>query len=119
MRRGEVLGLVGASGAGKSVLLRSIIGLLPPVAGTVRLFGYDLYAAGDEQLAPIKRRWGVLFQANALFWTLSVLVVTHDLDTLYSTRRSSSDGGSHRVDRRRADLRLAWAADPVGHAHYR
>lgn len=73
MRRGEVLGLVGASGAGKSVLLRSIIGLLPPISGMVRLFGRDLYAASDEELAAIKRRWGVLFQANALFSTLSVL----------------------------------------------
>lgn len=73
MRRGEVLGLVGASGAGKSVLLRSIIGLLRPIAGSVRLFGDDLYAADEDQLSAIKRRCGVLFQANALFSTMSVL----------------------------------------------
>jgi phospholipid/cholesterol/gamma-HCH transport system ATP-binding protein len=73
MRRGEILGLVGASGAGKSVLLRSVIGLLPPVEGRIELFGQDLYGADEGELAAIKRRWGVLFQANALFSTLSVL----------------------------------------------
>jgi phospholipid/cholesterol/gamma-HCH transport system ATP-binding protein len=73
MRPGEILGLVGASGAGKSVLLRSIIGLLPPVEGRIELFGHDLYAADEATLAEIKSRWGVLFQANALFSTLSVL----------------------------------------------
>lgn len=73
MKRGEVLGLVGASGSGKSVLLRCIIGLLPPKAGTVRLFGDDLYQADDRTLAAIKQRWGVLFQANALFSDFSVL----------------------------------------------
>jgi phospholipid/cholesterol/gamma-HCH transport system ATP-binding protein len=73
MRRGEVLGLVGASGSGKSVLLRSIIGLLPPTAGTITVMGQSLYEADDEQLASIRRRWGVLFQANALFSDMSVL----------------------------------------------
>lgn len=73
VKRGEILGLVGASGAGKSVLLRSIIGLLPPVAGRVEIFGQDLYAADEVTLGAIKSRWGVLFQANALFSTLSVL----------------------------------------------
>jgi phospholipid/cholesterol/gamma-HCH transport system ATP-binding protein len=70
---GEVLGLIGASGAGKSVLLRSIVGLLPPAEGTIRIFGEDLYCAGTEALAEIKARWGVLFQGNALFSTLTVL----------------------------------------------
>lgn len=73
MKRGEVLGLVGASGSGKSVLLRCIIGLLPPTAGAVRLFGEDLYDADDRTLAAIKQRWGVLFQANALFSDFGVL----------------------------------------------
>lgn len=73
MKRGEVLGLVGASGSGKSVLLRSIIGLLPPTAGKVMVFGESLYDADDEHLSAIKRRWGVLFQANALFSDFSVI----------------------------------------------
>ena len=59
MKRGEVLGLVGASGSGKSVLLRCIIGLLPPKAGTVRLFGDDLYqcqsASKKDPLSACKR----------------------------------------------------------------
>lgn len=69
---GEVLGLVGASGAGKSVLLNCLIGLKRPAGGEVRIFGEDLYhpSAGDED---VRRRWGVLFQSNALFSNLTVL----------------------------------------------
>ncbi|MFT3976597.1 MAG: ATP-binding cassette domain-containing protein [Sphingomonas bacterium] len=72
VERGEVLGLVGGSGAGKSVLLKSIIGLLPPAAGAIEVFGTDIYAADETAIAAVKRRWGVLFQANALFSTLTV-----------------------------------------------
>lgn len=72
VERGEILGLVGGSGSGKSVLLKSIIGLLPPAGGTIRVFGTDVYAASEEAIDAVKRRWGVLFQANALFSTLTV-----------------------------------------------
>lgn len=72
VRRGEILGLVGGSGSGKSVLLKSVIGLLPPAAGLIRVFGEDVYSEDEEALAAIKRHWGVLFQANALFSTLTV-----------------------------------------------
>ncbi|MBX6329819.1 MAG: ABC transporter ATP-binding protein [Pseudolabrys sp.] len=70
--RGEVLGFVGGSGAGKSVLLRTIIGLLPRRAGTVRVFGVDPVAADQATRRAVERRWGVLFQQGALFSSLTV-----------------------------------------------
>ena len=73
VRRGEVLGLVGGSGSGKSVLLRTIIGLLPKRQGTIEVLGVDLDAASDSARSVIERRWGVLFQQGALFSSLSAL----------------------------------------------
>jgi phospholipid/cholesterol/gamma-HCH transport system ATP-binding protein len=70
--RGEILGLVGASGAGKSVLLRTIIGLLPRRAGEVEVFGLDLDATSEAQRHGVERRWGILFQHGALFSSLTV-----------------------------------------------
>jgi phospholipid/cholesterol/gamma-HCH transport system ATP-binding protein len=72
VRRGEILGLVGASGGGKSVLLRSIIGLLPKRAGEVRILGVDLDRASVEAARAIERRWGVLFQSGALFSSMTL-----------------------------------------------
>jgi len=70
--RGEVLGLVGASGSGKSVLLRTIVGLNRPVAGRVEVFGRDILAMTDTDQREIEKRWGVLFQNGALFSSLTV-----------------------------------------------
>lgn len=70
--RGEILGFVGGSGAGKSVLMRTVIGLLPKRAGTVEVFGTDLSQAGEAERRTIERRWGVLFQHGALFSSLTV-----------------------------------------------
>lgn len=72
VRRGEILAVVGGSGSGKSVLLRSMIGLNRPVAGTVRIFGADLLALAPEQRSQLERRCGVLFQKGALFSSLTV-----------------------------------------------
>ena len=72
VRRGEVLGLVGGSGAGKSVLLRTLIGLKPPDGGKVKIFGQDVSTASERRLQSIERRWGVLFQSGALFSNLTV-----------------------------------------------
>jgi phospholipid/cholesterol/gamma-HCH transport system ATP-binding protein len=69
--RGEILGLVGGSGSGKSVLLRSIIGLLPKREGTIEVLGVDLDKAEDEERRAVERRWGVLFQQGALFSSLT------------------------------------------------
>ncbi|MDP3379588.1 MAG: ABC transporter ATP-binding protein [Brevundimonas sp.] len=71
--RGEILGVVGGSGTGKTVLLNSIIGLKEPDGGTVRLLGHDLTEATKADMADIERRTGVLFQQGALFSSLTVL----------------------------------------------
>ena len=70
--RGEILGFVGGSGAGKSVLMRTIIGLLPKRAGTIKVFDVDLISASESQRQSVERRWGVLFQQGALFSSLTV-----------------------------------------------
>ena len=72
VRRGEILGFVGGSGAGKSVLMRTIIGLLPKRNGTIEVFGKDLAALSERERRAIERRWGVLFQQGALFSSLNV-----------------------------------------------
>ncbi|MGP0095047.1 MAG: ATP-binding cassette domain-containing protein, partial [Xanthobacteraceae bacterium] len=59
---GEILGFVGGSGAGKSVLMRAIIGLVPKRRGTIEVFGTDLASISDRQRRAIEQRWGVLFQ---------------------------------------------------------
>jgi phospholipid/cholesterol/gamma-HCH transport system ATP-binding protein len=71
VRRGEILGVVGASGSGKSVLLRTIIGLLPKRAGSIVVLGADSDTATPEAMRAIERRWGVLFQQGALFSALT------------------------------------------------
>jgi len=70
---GEILGFVGGSGAGKSVLMRTIIGLLPKRHGTIEVFGADLAALSDRARRAIEQRWGVLFQHGALFSSLTAL----------------------------------------------
>jgi phospholipid/cholesterol/gamma-HCH transport system ATP-binding protein len=72
VRRGEIMGVVGGSGAGKSVLLNTIIGLRVPDAGQVRVFGQDIRRASHHQWTEIERRWGVLFQQGALWTNLTV-----------------------------------------------
>src|SRR5262245_58544849 len=71
--QGEILGLVGGSGSGKSVLLRTIIGLLPKRRGSIEVLGVDFDRAGEAELQAVERRWGVLFQYGALFSSLTVL----------------------------------------------
>jgi phospholipid/cholesterol/gamma-HCH transport system ATP-binding protein len=70
--RGEILGVVGGSGTGKSVLLRSIVGLRRPNAGTVRVFDEELLSLPNKQRSEIERRFGVLYQRGALFSSLTV-----------------------------------------------
>lgn len=70
--RGEILGFVGGSGTGKSVLTRAILGLIPKRAGTIEVFGEDLDALSVASRRLVEQRWGVLFQHGALFSGLTV-----------------------------------------------
>ncbi|UVI40399.1 ABC transporter ATP-binding protein [Qipengyuania spongiae] len=72
VRRGEILGVVGGSGTGKSVLMRSIIGLQIPDEGHIEVFGRSITDADPDEVLGIRDRWGVLFQGGALFSTLTV-----------------------------------------------
>ena len=72
LRRGEILGVVGGSGTGKSVLMRSIIGLQTPDAGTIEVLGENMIGREEDEAKNIRRRWGILFQNGALFSTLTV-----------------------------------------------
>ena len=72
VRRGEVLGVVGGSGSGKSVLLRTIVGLNHPAAGRIQVLGEDTQGLSDADWRRLESRWGVLFQSGALFSSLTV-----------------------------------------------
>ena len=73
LRRGEIMGFIGPSGSGKSVLMRSILGLIKKSAGQITAFGSDLDKITPADRRLIERRWGVLFQQGALFSSLTVL----------------------------------------------
>ncbi len=77
--RGEILGVVGGSGTGKSVLMRSIIGLQQPDEGSIKVFGHNMLSEDESDVQEegteaqdVRKRWGVLFQGGALFSTLTV-----------------------------------------------
>ena len=72
VRNGEILGVVGGSGTGKSVLMRTIIGLQRPSAGEIEIFGEPMTDEENEAQLDLRRRWGVMFQGGALFSTLTV-----------------------------------------------
>jgi phospholipid/cholesterol/gamma-HCH transport system ATP-binding protein len=72
VKRGEVLGIVGGSGAGKSVMLRSIIGLNKPASGSIKVFGQEVHDLFGQPLRALSMRWGVLFQEGALFGAQTV-----------------------------------------------
>ena len=73
VRRGEILGLVGASGGGKSVLMRTIIGLIPRRSGSIEVMGVPLGGAAERATQNAATRWGILFQQGALFSSLTVM----------------------------------------------
>lgn len=72
VRRGEIIGVVGGSGTGKSVLMRTILGLKKPASGSIRVFGVDMLTADRDAILTVEKRWGVLFQGGALFSSLTV-----------------------------------------------
>jgi phospholipid/cholesterol/gamma-HCH transport system ATP-binding protein len=73
IEQGEIIGIVGGSGTGKSTLMREIVMLQRPNSGSIRVFGKELMTAAPEDLLEIQKRWGILFQENALFSSLTVL----------------------------------------------
>jgi len=99
VRRGEILGVVGGSGSGKSVLMRSILGLLRPRAGAVEVFGKRIDDSG-QALQALRRRTGVLFQDGALF---SSLTVRENVEVPLSTHHAGID---ERLRRDLARLRI-------------
>ena len=72
IRRGEVIGVIGPSGCGKSVLLRAIVGLKPPAAGSIQVFGQNVLRLSEADRSQIEKRWGIMFQDGALFSNLTV-----------------------------------------------
>ncbi len=72
VKAGEILGFVGGSGTGKSVLTRTILGLVQKRSGSIEVFGQDLDKASDAERRAIEKRWGVMFQHGALFSSLTV-----------------------------------------------
>ncbi|WP_255011048.1 ABC transporter ATP-binding protein [Roseovarius sp. M141] len=72
VRRGEIIGIVGGSGTGKSVLLQQIVGLLTPDAGSIEVFGESVQGTAPDEYRQLRRRWGVMFQDGALFSSLTV-----------------------------------------------
>jgi phospholipid/cholesterol/gamma-HCH transport system ATP-binding protein len=71
--RGEVFGILGGSGCGKSTLMKNMIGLTQPIAGRILIDGDDIVAAGEDELAAIRRRFGVMYQSGALFGSMTLL----------------------------------------------
>ena len=105
--KGEVVGVVGGSGAGKSVLLNTIIGLREPQEGSVKVFGEDIRYARRRVWTAIERRWGVLFQQGALWTNLTVKENVCAPMTEHTTL-SKKD-----IDEL-ADLKIALAGLPAG-----
>lgn len=107
--RGEVLGVVGGSGTGKSVLLRSIVGLRRPNAGSIRVLGEQLEQQGAEGRSRLERRLGVLYQRGALFTSLTVVENTAlPLIVHVSLKRAEAE--------RLARLKMALAGKPASAA---
>lgn len=93
VRRGEIIGIVGGSGTGKSVLMRSIVGLQTPTEGSIEVLGLDALALSEAQAKELRRTWGVLFQNGALFTSLTVAEnVQVPLREYYQMDQSLLDG---------------------------
>lgn len=73
VEKGEILAIIGGSGSGKTTILRSLLMLLKPTAGSIRIFGQDINSIDEETANLIRRRWGMLFQHSALFSGMTVL----------------------------------------------
>ncbi|MBF9031146.1 ATP-binding cassette domain-containing protein [Rhodobacterales bacterium HKCCE3408] len=102
---GEILGVVGGSGTGKSVLLRTIAGLNRPKSGTVEVLGTDILHASEDAAMQVQRRWGVMFQDGALF---SALTVRENVEVPLR----AVPGLSPKLRRELADLKISMSGLP-------
>jgi len=73
VKQGEILAIIGGSGSGKTTILRCILMLLQPTAGSIKVFGKDIASLNEQEAFLLRRRWGMLFQHSALFSALTVL----------------------------------------------
>ncbi len=73
VERGEILAIIGGSGSGKTTILRSLLMLLKPTGGSIKILGKEVYNLSENEANALRRRWGMLFQHNALFSTMTVL----------------------------------------------
>ncbi|HBI21652.1 MAG TPA: ABC transporter ATP-binding protein [Legionella sp.] len=73
VNQGEILAIIGGSGSGKTTILRSILMLLKPTAGSIHVFGQDIANLDEQEANALRRRWGMLFQHSALFSVMNVL----------------------------------------------
>jgi phospholipid/cholesterol/gamma-HCH transport system ATP-binding protein len=73
VNQGEILAIIGGSGSGKTTILRSLLMLMEPTAGTLKLFGQNLSTVTSQQAFELRRRWGMLFQHSALFSSMTVM----------------------------------------------
>ncbi len=73
VNKGEILAIIGGSGSGKTTILRSLLMLLKPTAGSIKVFGKEVYALDAQEAFKLRRRWGMLFQHSALFSAMTVL----------------------------------------------
>ena len=73
VKKGEILAIIGGSGSGKTTIIRSILMLLKPTEGSIRVFGQDVLNLSEHEAKAIQKRWGMLFQHSALFSALTVL----------------------------------------------
>ncbi|SMF39244.1 phospholipid/cholesterol/gamma-HCH transport system ATP-binding protein [Tistlia consotensis] len=112
VRRGEVMGLVGGSGAGKSVLMRTIVGLNRKAAGRIEVLGRDVDRLSDGERQRLRGRWGVLFQDGALFSSLTVL---QNVEVPLRAHRQLD----RRLQRELAEIKIALSGLPADAAHKR
>ena len=105
--RGQVVGVVGGSGAGKTVLLNTIIGLREPEAGSIKIFGRDIRYARRRVWTAIERRWGILFQRGALWSNLTVR------ENVAAPMYEHTTMGKDEIDQL-ADLKIALTGLPPG-----
>jgi len=110
VRRGEVIGVVGGSGTGKSVLLRTIVGLNRPAAGSIEVLDRPVTGASRTQMLELERCWGVLFQDGALFSSLTV-------DENIEVPLKEHTAMSHEFRREVAALKLRMVGLPLSACH--